>query len=202
MSLKLTHSTAEEQAGFAIGTYHIADNPQMYEIQRSNNFIFTCPDLDGITGFDGNTFANANSILEISVSSAFVPHFTQNAIEVKRGNSTVKFAGVPTFKTGTLECVDYIGANTLEALMAWQSKSYNVKTEKVGLVSDYKRDCWLIEYTPDYQEVRKWRLHGCWISDIQEQPFNSEANDKRNISVTIEYDRAELDTSTTVQGAS
>ena len=79
--------------------------------------------------------------------------------------------------------------------MAWQNLSYNVRTEKVGLAKDYKKDCYLLEYSPDYQLVRKWIMHGCWVSSISEDDYNSDSNDKHMISATIEYDRAEIDTS-------
>jgi hypothetical protein len=194
-------STLNKQSAVPMGTYHLAANTNLYEIQRTNNFEFVVTDIDGImrAGMNGKeanaTIANAQEIVRLSVVSATIPHFSQNAIEVKRGNSTMKFAGVPTFEAGTIKLNDYIGAATKEVLMAWQNLSYNVVTEKVGLASDYKKDCYLVEYTPDNQKVRQWKLHGCWISKISEGEYNSEQSDKKQIDVTIEYDRAEIDTS-------
>lgn len=198
--LKTNPSTIREQ-GDKLGTYHLADNPNLYEIQRSNNFEFIVTDIDGIlrAGMQGDeTYArinNAQEVLRLSVDSAFVPHFTQNAISVRRGNNELKFAGIPTFGNGQLTLNDYIGADTKAVLMAWQHLSYDVYTEKVGLVQDYKKDCYLVEYSPDYQMVRRWILHGCWISGINENDFSAGSNDTHQVQVTIEYDRAELDTS-------
>lgn len=182
------------------GTYHLADNPNLYEVQRINNFEFVVMDINnilraGMRDSTANRIANAQEILRMSVSSSAIPHFSQNPIEVKRGNSTLKYAGVPTFNEGSLTLIDYIGADTKAILMAWQNLSYNVQTEKVGLISDYKKDAYLIEYSPDMQIVRQWKLHGCWISNITEPDYSSETNDKHTISVTIQYDRAEIDTS-------
>ena len=182
------------------GTYHLADNPNLYEIQRTNNFEFDVMDINnilraGMRDTSANRIANAQEILRMSVSSAAIPHFSQNPIEVKRGNSTLKYAGVPSFNEGSLTLIDYIGADTKAILMAWQNLSYNVQTEKVGLITDYKKDAYLIEYSPDMQIVRQWKLHGCWISNITEPEYSSEGNDKHTISVTIQYDRAEIDTS-------
>lgn len=196
--------------GTAHGTYHMANHPNLYEIQRSNNFEF-------VVGFDRNMLRAgltrdiagnhdkdsnpsdfyirddvAQEVVRMSVSSAFVPHFSQNPIEVRRGNSSIKYAGVPTFQDGSLQLVDYIGADTLGVLMAWQNLSYNVRTEKVGLASDYKLTANLIEYTPDNMIVRTWELKGCWISGITESEFSSEANDKRLITANIVYDKAWL----------
>lgn len=186
-----------------IGTYHLADNPQLYEIQRSNNYEFVVTDIDGIrragaiAGSKNSTFKNAQEILRVSVSKSSVPHFTQEVVSVKRGNNTLKYAGVPSFPEGTIEFHDFIGADVKSILMAWQNLSYNVQTEKVGSldVTNYKKDCYLIEYTPDYRKVRTWRLYGCWISNINEGEYTNESGDKKLITATIQYDRAEIDVS-------
>lgn len=194
-------TTINQVSPSPMGTYHMAANTNLYEIQRTNNFEFIVTDIDGIikAGMLGNEsngkIANAQEIIRMAVTESSVPFFSQNAIEVKRGNSTMKFAGVPTFEAGTIKVNDYIGASAKEVLLAWQSLSYNVTTEKVGLASDYKKDCYLVEYTPDYQKVRQWKLHGCWISKLGGATFSSENNEKMQLDVTIEYDKAELDTS-------
>ena len=193
--------TTINQTSGPLGTHHLAANSNLYEIQRTNNFEFIVTDIDGImkAGMVGEevngTIENAQEIIRMSVISSSIPHFKQGAIEVKRGNNTMKFAGVPTFDAGKIKLNDFIGAATKEVLMAWQNLSYNVVTEKVGLASDYKKDCYLVEYTPDYQKVRQWILHGCWISEINEDGFNHESNEGNKIEATIEYDRAEIDTS-------
>ena len=186
-----------------IGTYHLGENPQLYSPQRANNYEFIVTDIDGILrpgavrGDTNASFRNAQEVLRVSVSNAFVPHFTQEVVEIKRGNSTIKFAGVPTFDGGDLQFHDFIGANTKEILMAWQNLSYNVYTEKVGSLDvpeqDYKKDAFLIEYTPDYRKVRQWRLHGCWISSLSEDNYDNYSGDKKMLSCTISYDWAELD---------
>ena len=116
------------------GTYHLADNPNLYEIQRSNNFEFVVMDINnivraGMPDLKANRIANAQEILRLSVVSAPIPHFSQGVIPVRRGNSTLKFAGVPEFSAGTVTVNDYIGADTKAILMAWQNLSYNVQTE-------------------------------------------------------------------------
>lgn len=200
---KEVDSTIHTQDG-PYGTYYLANNPKHYEIQRNNNFTFYVDFSDDFLKQDDvlrtiNQVAadktNTSQILMVSVSSAFIPHFTSNAIELKRGNNTMKFAGVPTFSNGTIQFDDFIGAGTKDILMAWQRKVYDVRTEKVGLASDYKHDAFLIERTPDYQVVRTWRLYGCWISSLQEDDYSHDNNEKHNIKCTIEYDKASIDIS-------
>jgi hypothetical protein len=182
------------------GTWHLATNPKLYEPQRSNHFEFIVNLKDivkaGMMGTETNgTFAGteAQEVIRLSTTQAAVPHFTQNVIEIKRGNTTMKFAGAITFGEGSFAVNDYIGADTKAVLMAWQNLSGNVKTEKVGLASDYKKQAYLVEYTPDFQTVRRWVLDGCWISGISEDGYNSDTADKRIITATIQYDRAYID---------
>ena len=186
-----------------IGTYHLADNPQLFEVQRNNTFELVITDIDGIIRAgargteSGAAIPNAQELLRLSVTKAFIPHFKQDTVAIKRGNSTLKYAGVPSFDAGSVDFNDYIGADIKSILMAWQNLSYNVQTEKVGSLdaTNYKKDAYLIEYTPDYRKVRTWRLYGCWISALSEGEYTSEDGGKHQISATIEYDRAEIDLS-------
>ena len=179
------------------GTYHLADNPALYDPMRNNTFEFVVTGLDKLLrvvadGSEENAYStNAQEVLRLSVDSASIPMFTQEVIPVKRGNSTIKFAGTPSFASGSIVVNDWIGADSKSALMAWQNLSYNVKTDRVGNAADYKKDCWLIEYTPDYtKQVRQWQLKGCFISGLSEDAYSMSSDGKKTISATIEYDRA------------
>lgn len=178
----------------SVGAYHFSANKQTYEIQRGNNFEFI-PDasLNNIIayGSDTKTFPNAQELIRLSVSGMSVPHFSQNPIEIRRGNTSVKYAGVISWDSGSLECYDFIGAETKDILMAWQARSGNPLYQTVGQQADYKCGATLIEYTPDYSEiVRTWKLDGCWVSGISEDNFSFDSNGARKIRVTLQYDRA------------
>ena len=195
-------STINSPSSIPHGTYHMAENPALYEPQRLNNFEFMVTGLGttilkaGFDTSDSNAYlSDPESVIRLSVKSTSVPHFEQGIIEVRRGNSSLKYAGVPSFSSGQLVINDYIGTEAKMALMAWQNQSYNVKTEKVGLAKDYKHDCYLHEYTPDFQLVRTWKLYGCWISSISEQTYDTDANSVNQITATIQYDKAMPDTS-------
>jgi hypothetical protein len=185
------------------GAYHMADNPHLYEPQRNNTFEFIVTDIDGIMragaqGTEKNArFKNAQEVLRMSVTDSFIPHFTQEVVEVKRGNTTIKYAGVPKFGEGSLKFNDYIGAEVKDILKAWQNLSCNISTEKVGALvrSPYKKTCYLIEYAPDFVPVRTWKIYGCWISALNESGYTSENGEKHQIECTIQYDRAEIDLS-------
>ena len=194
------------QSNVNYGAYHLSDSPDLYEPARSNTFDFLVP-FDTFlknkkflrAGYDATksaaelNAANSGEYLRIAVSQAAVPTFSQQPIEIRRGNSVMKAAGLPTFKEGSIVVHDFIGADTKAILMAWQNLSYNVKTEKVGMMKDYKIDCSLIEYDPSYSPVNIWTLKGCWISSLDMPDFSQEDGGKRQITATIQYDSAYLE---------
>lgn len=173
---------------------------RVVELARSNNFRFYVEGLGGLlrAGYQGkesNAYIpeNADEVLDFSVKSSFVPKFSQQPIEFRRGNAVIKAAGLPTFESGQLVIDDLIGLDGKSVLMAWQNLSYNVQTQMVGYMRDYKRDCHLIEFDPNYKVVRTWKLYGCWVSDVSQDPFDHDSGDKRQITATIEYDWAKME---------
>lgn len=186
---------AQKAQPTSVGSYHFSSNKSVYEIQRGNNFEFVIDSaLNNVSAYGAETkkFPNAQEYIRLSVAETSVPHYSQNAIEVRRGNTSVKYAGPISWGSGTLVCYDFIGAETLDILMAWQAQSGNPLYQTVGQQAEYKKTATLIEYTPDYSEkVRVWTIDGCWISNIQEENFSqSSGNDARRITCQIEYDRA------------
>lgn len=178
-----------------VGAYHYSANKELFEIQRGNNFEFVIDkNLDGINAFGSQTktFQNAQELIRLSVASVSAPHVNQNVIEVRRGNTGVKYAGTMSYGSGSLSVYDFIGAETADILMAWKAQAGNPLTQQVGLQADYKRTATLIEYSPDYEEItRTWVLEGCWISSISEGDFSvDEGGSARRLNATLEYDRA------------
>ena len=180
---------------------HLTSYNELYEPARSNNFQFVVSNVSDfykpgriIQDEPGSKLdTNSGDIISISIDEAFVPHFELGVLEIQRGNSVAKFAGVPTFSNGTIKLNDYIGARTKEIIMAWKEAAYDVINEQVHEASNYKRDCDLFEYTPDYARViRHWKIEGCWVSSISEGSFSNSSNDKRTFEATIVYDRAYL----------
>ena len=187
----------------SLSAQHISTNLANYEAARTGFFSLIVDNIDNIvrasyTGdhavaTSSDKIVQAQEILKLNVVKAKIPHFTLNALEFRRGNDVVKFAGVPTFESGSIVVDDIVGLDTKSIVMAWQGLAYNVHTRKGGRMKDYKRDCTLSEYTQDFELIRSWKLHGCWVSQISEGDFDKESGgDKRQITATIEYDRAEM----------
>lgn len=186
----------------SLSAKHISTNLANYEAARTGFFSLIVDDIDNIinAAYSGEAsdatandkIARAQETLKLNVVKASVPHFTLDVKQYKRGNDTVKFAGVPEFNQGSITVDDVVGLDTKSILMAWQALAYNVYTRKGGRMKDYKKTCTLIEYTQDFEQVRSWTLYGCWVSSIDESDFDKENDDKRQISAKIEYDRAEM----------
>ena len=142
--------------GTGISTYHLSETPELYEPSRSNAFEFVLDLTNQNAAFSNNKVQGADTadallaagtsaatasddsedyltgvsdVIRLSVSEAFVPHFDLGVIEIKRGNSTMKFAGTPTFNDGTLKCNDYVGAKTKDYPLAQRLRLFFVIAE-------------------------------------------------------------------------
>lgn len=178
-----------------VSAMHLSNGTNIYEPARSNTFRFIVTDIDNLVkpGSDGTILTDAQNLLECSVVSCDIPMFSQDIITIRRGNSVMKAAGIPTFKDGSLTINDYIGADGKSILLAWQALSYNVETDTVGYMSEYKKNCWLIEYDVNYSKVvRQWQLFGCWVSDVSQDAFDYTSGGERTVTATIQYDYAKL----------
>jgi hypothetical protein len=193
----------------SLSTYHMSANLEEYERARTGFFSFIVEDLDSLvksdfnldTPADSDIITNGQKVIEMTVVQCSVPHFSVEVLETRRGNSKIKFAGVPTFDDGTLVCEDYVGLDTKSVLMAWQNLTYYVTSDKGGRMSNwtdedgvvhqgYKKNCTLIEYTQDHREIRHWDLIGCFPSKVEEDNFDKTSDGARKITMTISYDRA------------
>lgn len=190
----------------SLNALHISENLAAYEAARNSFFVFYVdptqltnlysPDFDPDSGEakveDGTRFDGqmASDALRLNVVKSSVPNFTVETHEYRRGNDVVKFAGVPTFKDGSITVDDVVGLRTKDMLYAWQYLAYNPITRKGGRMKDYKKTCTLIEYTQDYEQIRYWTLIGCFVTGIDEGDFDRESDGKRQMTVSISYDRA------------
>ena len=176
-----------------INAYHLNANPSLYEVQKTNAFKFIVTGLDNLVSVTtGEVIPDAADTLKWSVTGIDTPSITQSPLEVRRGNTVMKSAGTPVFTNGRLALNDFVGAGTYDVLLAWQNLSFNFKTRRVGLMSEYKKDAYLIEYTTDFAKVvRVWHLFGCWVTSLSKTGFNNAANaDNVGIDCSIEFDYA------------
>ena len=160
-----------------------------YEPARSTDFELFVTGLGDL--IEGVSDENAQEVVRFAVAKAPVPHFSIDALEQRRGNTVQKFAGTPSFEAGQLEIYDWIGQGTKSILMAWQAKACNLETGKTGILTDYKKDATLVEYSPDGQAIRAWDMYGVWVSAISEDDFSHADNQsERRLRATLQYDMA------------
>lgn len=148
-----------------LSAQHIAADLRSYEAARSGFFTLQVSGLNEIikasySGTEAKATANdkldkqATEYLLLNVVKADVPHFSLETMSYRRGNEEIKFAGVPTFNSGTIVVDDVVGLDTKSILMAWQGLAYNIHTRRGGLMQDYKKTATLTEYTQDYTIIR------------------------------------------------
>lgn len=188
----------------ALTTYHLSTGTERtWQPAKGNFFEFIVeemgdllkPGVEEELAEDTDYITNGQEVIRLTVHETAIPHFELGTLSIRRGNSVVKYAGVPTFNEGSLVCTDMIGAQSKAVLEAWQNLAYNVMTDKGGRAytatgTGYKRNATLIEYTSDHVRVRSWKLIGCWISNLTEDNYNEETDDIRRVTCTIQYDRA------------
>jgi len=195
--IKINGTLRESQADIPFenstrNMWHLTNNDQgraLYEPARSTDFELFVYGLSDLV--EGTSEEEAQEVIRIAVASAPVPHYTINALRQRRGNSVQTFAGTPEFADGEIQLYDWIGVSTKSILMAWQKKAANLETGKTGILTDYKKNAVLCEYSPDGQIVRAWDIYGCWISAVREDNFNHADNQaERRITATLTYDMA------------
>ena len=187
----------------SLHAYHISTDLENYEAARNAFFTLVVDDLEGLVGLikpefsgeldtatESDKIAQAQEILKLNVTKAFVPHFRVNVEQYRRGNEVVKFATTPEWEGGNIEVDDIDGQDTKSILMAWLYKAYNPHTRKGGRMADYKKTCTLCEYSEDYELIRSWTLEGCFITKITEGDFDRENDGKRKLTAEISFDRA------------
>lgn len=175
------------------------DNYDTYEPHRSNTFQLIVTNLGsllkpGATGQSTNDYiTDGQDILRYSVLTANIPDPTIGVMAIRRGNSVMKAAGLPTFDDGNITLREWEGTDAANVLYAWKQKAYNQDTDTTGKMSEYKKDCYLIEYNVDRTKIiRQYLLKGCWVSAISRETLNVEQEGPRAITVTMPFDTAKM----------
>jgi len=194
----------------SLSTLHISNALNDYEAARTGFFVLEVHGLDrnpddersGILkpSFSGDPesaketdyIQNAEKNLRLNVIKCPIPHFNITTNEYRRGNDVVKFAGIPTWDDGDIVVDDIVGLDTKSILMGWLYRAYNPWTRKGGRMWQYKKEATLIEYTQDYEQIRRWNIHGIFITKLNEGEFDRENDGKRQITASFSYDRAEV----------
>lgn len=179
--------------------YHMIDNYDTYEPHRSNTFQVIVTGLSdllkpGTTGQTPNdSILDGQDVLRLSVITANIPDPTIGVMPIRRGNSVMKAAGLPTFDDGQVTFREFEGTDAANVLYAWKQKAYDQENDNIGRMSAYKKDCYLVEYNVDKTKIiRQYLLKGCWISSIQRAALSVESEGPREITAVMPFDTARM----------
>ena len=145
-----------------LGTGFMINNDN-WEPQRTNNFELVVEGLNKIRMANGKDYIvpQAADRIMLSVASFTAPQLQISQITTHYANNSIKWAGKPDFPNSSIVVNDYIGVQVEEILSAWFRAAYDFESEKVGLATNYKKTAYLIEYDPQGESPRIWKLDGC-----------------------------------------
>ena len=174
----------------AFGAYHMIGQDD-WEPQRTNNFEVQFMDIGGLSSIDGGIAmpTNASDCLTLSTVSVSGLNTQIPALDVSYGNNTIHYAGKPSYSDLTISFNDYIGIQTERIIMAWSKLVYDPKTEKIGRASVYKKNGYLLEFSPDGDYIKMWQLEGCFPGDVSFDEYSNDNNSIRKINVTFHVDK-------------
>ena len=158
---------------------HIALQGAGYEPQREFNFSFEMA-LKGVAD---------EGIIRLSCLSAFLPEWSTEDIVLKHMNEERTVTGRVTYGEGELVCYDYFDKQTAENLYGWAETYYNPITGEIGLAATSKKEGVLVQYSPDGNKTRSWKLIGVRCKSWKWGEANHEGGDSCKITIGIKYDK-------------
>lgn len=173
-----------------LGTQFMIGNDN-WEPQRTNNFELVVENLNNIVMANGEVFqcSDAGDRIMLSVANFTAPSLEIERITTQYANNSIKWAGKPNFPDSNVTVNDYIGVEVEQILSAWFRAAYDFDSEKVGLATNYKKTAYLIEYNPQGEDPRVWKMEGCWLASFNLGEWSQDGNAQRQIQATFIYDR-------------
>ena len=139
----------------------------------------------------GSGATNWESLVSLHVDTSALPTYTFEEVEALTINGRSYFAGAATFESMSITSKDLIDGKTARGWLKWSKLIYDVQTGRLGLASDYKRQCFVYQYAPNGWNQRKWIFDGMWPQTINFGTLDLSATTTINmIEVTLRYDKA------------
>lgn len=153
--------------------------PYKWEPQRTNHF-----EIQFNTGIIHHEIA-------LAVASFGLPTIANDPVEVPHVNHRIKFAGQAVFSGAeTLEVVDFVGRDVEGMLYDWRLEVYNPWNDVMGLAANYKEEADVLEFAPDGEAIRAWRLEGVWPTTVSfGDSMTYDGSEVKRCNVTMAYDR-------------
>lgn len=123
-------------------------------------------------------------------NSVSLPERSNPVVELPFGNSKAKVAGQTEWGDGSCTLMDAITQDTEKEVENWQNDVYDPNTGKMGWVNQYKREMIVTQRGPDGTYLRSWKYEGVWPTAVNYGEMTGENSDKKQITLTLAYDRA------------
>ena len=157
-----------------------------FEVQRTNNFEFQVM-YNGLS-------SSKQEVVTLAVVSAFLPSESNEVINLNYSNTTVTVAGKANVNgSGSFVVRDLVDEDMEKVMEDWRSTVYNKENDAIGFASDYKKNATITQYAPDGSRIRVWRLTGVWPSAVDYGSVGYDSPGVKQITMTLQYDKAILD---------
>jgi hypothetical protein len=165
----------------SLGPKHLAADLK-WEPQRVTNYQLNIFDLPG----------QGTEMIMLALVNFSLPTVSNEVINIKHGNTDVKFAGTAQWQgSDQLTVIDYITTDISKMIDDWRALVYNSQNDAIGWAARYKKNGSVTESGPDGTNLREWKYEGIWPSQVEYGELNHESTtDVRRINIQIQYDRA------------
>ncbi len=149
--------------------------PAPYEPKRGNRFIVR--------------FDSSLGINEWFVTSAARPSAKINSVAIPFLNTSTYVAGRFEWNEIRVTFKDPIGPSASQALMEWFRLHAESVTGRMGYAAGYKKNVDLEMLDPTGVVVEKWKLEGCFITDLNFNELDYSRDDLASITCSLRMDR-------------
>lgn len=131
-------------------------------------------------GLDQNNFS-------FKCKATQLPGVTHGVIEVPYFGRKIKVPGDKTFVEWTVTLINDESFDARKAIQNWMS-GINQNVANVRTNTNFYADAEIIQYAKTGEELEKYKLVGCWPSDLAPVDVSWESNDAlEEYTVTLQY---------------
>jgi len=150
-------------------------SPVDQEPKRNNRFQLDFPTELGIDSF--------------VVKTSGKPSLQINETEMPYMNSSTWVAGRSIWQPIDITFIDVIGPSTSQKIMEWVNLHFETATGRMGYAIGYKKNLVLSSLDPTGEQVEKWTLVGCMITNVGFGSFDYSSDDVAEVTITVRMDK-------------
>lgn len=142
-------------------------------------------EIEGVDGMED---------IALSLATGFNPKVELDKGTIPFGNSEVYYAGKSRFGAGSLVVRDYIDRDIAGVMAAWFAQAmpglFDETDGRIGVPADYKKDGHVLNFGPDGEGLRQWKLIGVWLQTFDGGDLDMATSDQVTVNATVVYDWA------------